>query len=224
MTDSRPTAERILDAAEALFARHGYQGTSMGDIAARVGVRPPSLYNHFRGKEALYGAVLERLMAHFQPLIGQAVQGSATDRESALRWARSMAETYFDHPNFARLLQHAALAPTPHARALLTEFLRPLFEPAASGMHLPPPLQPWGAMDFNNLLISYITLAPLYRPLLDIDPLSPEARERQVEMVLELVDSALTRRPAGNVANTTNAAGIPSTPSSHAPRPSRRRA
>ena len=48
------TAERILDAAEDLFAEKGYRATSLGDVADRVGIRSPSLYNHFRNKEALY--------------------------------------------------------------------------------------------------------------------------------------------------------------------------
>ena len=63
--DSRTTAERILDAAEDLFAEKGYSATSLGDVADRVGIRSPSLYNHFRNKEALYEAVLERLLLDF---------------------------------------------------------------------------------------------------------------------------------------------------------------
>jgi AcrR family transcriptional regulator len=63
------TADRILDAAEDLFAQQGYSATSLGDVADRVGIRSPSLYNHFRNKEALYTAVLERLLTEFlQPL------------------------------------------------------------------------------------------------------------------------------------------------------------
>ena len=59
------TADRILDAAEDLFAEKGYSATSLGDVADRVGIRSPSLYNHFRNKEALYEAVLERLLEEF---------------------------------------------------------------------------------------------------------------------------------------------------------------
>ena len=57
------TADRILNAAEDLFAEKGYSATSLGDVADRVGIRSPSLYNHFKNKEALYEAVLERLLA-----------------------------------------------------------------------------------------------------------------------------------------------------------------
>ena len=59
------TSDRILDAAEDLFAEKGYSATSLGDVADRVGIRSPSLYNHFKNKEALYEAVLERLLAVF---------------------------------------------------------------------------------------------------------------------------------------------------------------
>ena len=54
------TSERILDAAEARFAERGYAGTSLREVADGVGIRIPSLYNHFPNKASLYAAVLER--------------------------------------------------------------------------------------------------------------------------------------------------------------------
>ena len=55
-------AKRILDEATRLFAERGYEGTSMGDLAERVGLRKASLFHHFASKEVLYTAALGRLI------------------------------------------------------------------------------------------------------------------------------------------------------------------
>lgn len=44
----------ILDAALSVFAEKGYEGGTMREIAARVGVTEPALYRHYAGKEALF--------------------------------------------------------------------------------------------------------------------------------------------------------------------------
>lgn len=53
------TRERILDEALDLFARQGFAGTSIRQIARAVGLRESSLYNHFPGKEAIYSALID---------------------------------------------------------------------------------------------------------------------------------------------------------------------
>jgi AcrR family transcriptional regulator len=52
---------QILDAAAALFARHGFHGVSMDDIGAAVGMSGPGLYRHFSGKTAVLTEMLLRI-------------------------------------------------------------------------------------------------------------------------------------------------------------------
>lgn len=54
------TRARILDAAHAEFAEHGYDGASVRAIAARAGMSHTSLLHHFAGKQELFVALLER--------------------------------------------------------------------------------------------------------------------------------------------------------------------
>jgi len=62
MADPRPvdTRERILDAAEALFMAHGYEGTSMRQITGEAGVNLAAVNYHFGAKETLMQEVFRR--------------------------------------------------------------------------------------------------------------------------------------------------------------------
>ena len=52
--------ERILDAAEQLFAEFGYHGVTVKDVAKKIGVSPTLLHYHFNGKESIFEAVWAR--------------------------------------------------------------------------------------------------------------------------------------------------------------------
>jgi AcrR family transcriptional regulator len=60
-SDAGDTKELLLQAALALFADKGYEGTSVRDIARSVGLSESVLYAHFSGKRAIFNAVFERL-------------------------------------------------------------------------------------------------------------------------------------------------------------------
>ena len=55
------TKERILEAALELFAEKGYLGTSMSDIANRLGITKGALYKHYIGKQEILDSIVERM-------------------------------------------------------------------------------------------------------------------------------------------------------------------
>jgi AcrR family transcriptional regulator len=193
VTDRTPgTADRILDAAEDLFAEKGYSATSLGEVADRVGIRSPSLYNHFKNKEALYRAVLERLLTDFAAPMQELDSGPVT-YERVFEWLEVMVRQHHANPNLARLLQHAALSGGPHTNELIDRLFRPMFQSGAKiegdeiSIFGDAGLQPWAVMAFNNLVMSYVTMAPMYRDLLGQDPFSDAALEQQLNLIKSLL-------------------------------------
>lgn len=66
---SESTKEIIKKTALSLFAQKGYYGTTMNDIAELVGIKTPSLYFHFSGKEELFFSVYEDLANEYVSLM-----------------------------------------------------------------------------------------------------------------------------------------------------------
>lgn len=55
------TKKRILETALELFAQRGYLGTSMSDIAQRLGITKPALYKHYTGKQEILDQIVARM-------------------------------------------------------------------------------------------------------------------------------------------------------------------
>lgn len=77
MAQGTTTRERALEAALELFSQKGYEAATMGDIAGALGIKAPSLYKYFSGKEELYAALLPLLEEHYQALWGDAAREQA---------------------------------------------------------------------------------------------------------------------------------------------------
>ena len=73
--------EQILDVALVVFARAGFHGTSMNDVAEAAGVTKPVLYQHFDSKRDLYQALLDEVGARLLNSISKAA-AEATDGRS----------------------------------------------------------------------------------------------------------------------------------------------
>ena len=65
------TRRRILDQALELFAARGYDAVSVGEIAEAVGIKAPSLYNHFPSKQAIFDALIASTAARYEADTGK---------------------------------------------------------------------------------------------------------------------------------------------------------
>lgn len=64
------TKHRILDEALTLFSEKGYANVYVNDIAERVGIKAPSLYKHYRNKQAIFDAIIDEMNRRFMEQAG----------------------------------------------------------------------------------------------------------------------------------------------------------
>jgi len=97
------TKSRITNGAGDLFVRSGFHGTSMRDVADRVGLRASSLYRHVKSKQELLLRVLERLMDEALEGARTAIAASDEPHQCVRRLVR--ANIGLARPNETALLQ-----------------------------------------------------------------------------------------------------------------------
>ncbi|HZZ25591.1 MAG TPA: TetR/AcrR family transcriptional regulator, partial [Roseiarcus sp.] len=72
--------ERILDAAGRVFLEHGFQGASVDEIAEVACAGKPTIYARFPGKQALFSAVVERLVSRNTSLDALSCAGGSIEQ------------------------------------------------------------------------------------------------------------------------------------------------
>lgn len=113
MTDRRQrrrqeTIEEVLDVAVEVMVEQGVAGLSIGEVARRMGIRPPSLYVYFPSKHALYDALFERgahaILRDFRRAGVLEVAEDATLEQVLLRTGEAFTAWAVEHPAYTQLL------------------------------------------------------------------------------------------------------------------------
>jgi TetR/AcrR family transcriptional regulator len=196
--DAERSRAAILDAAERLFARQGFDGTSLGDIAAAAGLSRGTPSYFFSSKEGLCVAVLERIFSErqaateeaFTALTAWAKEGSGS-LEAALKQAvEGYLAFLLARPEFVRLLQHEDLGGGRHLKTAkrdshaMTEAFTAL-RVVARARGLCRFRVDDAVMLFVSLTFSPLTQRATFLAALDRDLENPAARRRHVAFVVD---------------------------------------
>jgi AcrR family transcriptional regulator len=104
MAETPSSRDKILDVAEALFARRGFAGVGLREVAAQVGLGKSSLFHHFKGKADLYLAVLSRVLERIDERVRPCFEGEAAPQLRLDRALDALIDALAEHPTTARLL------------------------------------------------------------------------------------------------------------------------
>lgn len=103
----RETIEEVLDVALDVMAEQGVAGLSLGEVARRMGIRPPSLYVYFDSKNALYDAIFARGWRELLQTMGT-LQGrldATTDLAAyLLETGQAFVRWGIEHPAYSQLM------------------------------------------------------------------------------------------------------------------------
>ena len=67
---AKDTKDRILTAALEMFAQKGYEGTNIRELSASLGLVKSAIYKHYESKEAIWNALLDRMIAYYGERFG----------------------------------------------------------------------------------------------------------------------------------------------------------
>jgi AcrR family transcriptional regulator len=122
------TPERLLEAAEAIFAAVGFGAARLADIAGRAGIRRPSLLYHFRTKEALYAATVERSFARLRKVLADAMASDGDFPQRLETTAQRYEEFIASEPELSRLVLRELLDEHGPGRSILMRQIVPLLQ------------------------------------------------------------------------------------------------
>jgi len=106
-SSEQTSRDKILDAAERLFAKRGYAGVGLSEVAEVVGLGKSSLFHHFQTKAQLYAAVTARILRRIEERLMRSLARGGDPVARLERWLDELVDLLVENSTYARLLLRA---------------------------------------------------------------------------------------------------------------------
>jgi TetR/AcrR family transcriptional regulator len=197
---SRPASSRarILAAARTEFAERGFEGVPLQAIAARAGVRQPTLLYHFESKERLYRAVIEQVVDDWAAETEQAISTGLRGFDQVAALVDAAFRLFERNGDFVRIVRREAIEGAGRLEDQMAEFVRPFLDDAvrflrremrAGRLRRHDPVELMQVC--YGTVFTYFSDARFRGKLLGEDPLSAPALRRHKRALLKLLGAAL---------------------------------
>lgn len=191
--DAQITQQRILDAAEQEFSRHGLNGARLSTIADLAQVTTASLHYYFENKENLYKAVLQRPIDEVQSTLGQLNFDGLSPEEALKQIIRIAIANEAQNPQrqmlwFQEASQNQGIYFKECNVLSLHEYLLKILEQGMAEGYFRP-LKPFLALThILSVCLFYFTVHENWKHLTpDVDRLSPEMIEEHIEEAIAFI-------------------------------------
>lgn len=195
--------EAILAEATQLFADNGFEGTSLNDIAAGVGIKRPSLLHHFASKDDLYGEVFENMLSNWLERVESVIAEPGTGWDKFAEVISVGFDVFAENPAYVRLMRREALDGGGRLGIDLVGVVEPLFAAAVGWMETQMERGHFRRTDARQVvvtayavLLGYVSDAPFLNGLLGGDALDSAVLEQRRAHLLDLFRCTLVAGPA----------------------------
>jgi TetR/AcrR family transcriptional regulator len=197
------TIQRIVAAAERIFAEQGLDGARTDAIARAARVNKALLYYYFRSKEDLHRFTLETLFGRMRERVSAALDVSAGPRDQVLSYVNGFFDFAAGHPNYPRLVQREVIGRGQSLHWIAQAYFGPLYRRLSATIRAGIARREFRRVDPQHtaltliaMTVFYFAAAPVLTELWGCNPLAPSRVAARRRSVLDFLEHGLFRQAA----------------------------
>jgi TetR/AcrR family transcriptional regulator len=197
------TIQRIVAAAQKIFAEQGVEGARIDAIARAARVNKALLYYYFRSKEDLHRFTLQSLFGEMRKQVGAALENSETAQDSLVRYVNSYFEFAASHPDYPRVVQREVMGRGRSLEWIVQSAFGPLYRRLVAVIRSGIARGEFRRVDAQHtaltliaMTVFYFAAAPVLGELWHCNPLAPGRVAARRRSVLDFLEHGLFEQSA----------------------------